>query len=367
MKFSTLEPSFRAVPVKLMFDNEISWVPKRYIDIDILNAFMQAHDAGKLPFLSFDEHPKCVERIIYTAASHEAVIVTASLSSRELNPENWHPIRLPDEPLSPEEMIRHLGVAEHQSQQLLRAATLSTELAGNNMRLSGADRVHGIVQVLMMHKPDVLLTAGYALETDEDLTELKRHLEHMSWPGLVIVEVRSPRGDQKRKNAPGLEFSEHCMFAWQRASGMQNLGRQYFSRSEETGNDALISAFEANLANRTIEFRGRRFGVLNCGEINCLSGRNRVFAVTLGIEKWLRSLDVVMNPTHDRMGNAGTLKAKRNWASQDGRAYLSASNWNSHKNQKQSARTLHSLFINGREMAQATCPALDWEYREAMI
>lgn len=376
LDFSTFEPSSRAVTVKVTFDNGISCMPTRYIDIDVLNAIMQAHDAGKLPYLAFDEHPKCVERITYTAASHEAIIVTASLSRQELDPENWHLIRVPRELLPPEEMIRHLGVAQYQSKEPLRAGTLSAELAGNKMQLSGADRVSGIVQALRTHRPDVLLTAGYALETDEDLADLQMQLKHMSWPGLVVVEVRSSQSDQGGKRADDLQLSEHCLFTWQLSSGMRSLGRQYFATGEETGNDALISAFEANLVNRTVEFRGRRFGALNCGEINCLNGRNTVSARTSSIEAWLRSLDVVVNPTHDMMGNAGTLKAKRSWTSQGGRAYLSASNWNSRKrvgssgklrSQNKSAGTLHSLFINGREMAQASYPTPAWEYREAMI
>jgi hypothetical protein len=76
-----------------------------------------------------------------------------------------------------------------------------------------------------------------------------------------------------------------------------------------------------------------------------------------------------VNATHDRMGNAGTLKAKRAWISQGGRAYLSASNWNTARGQNRSARTLHSVFRDGQEVGQVnnTEQNTNYEYRECCI
>src|SRR5438309_2972919 len=36
---------------------------------------------------------------------------------------------------------------------------------------------------------------------------------------------------------------------------------------------------------------------------------------------------LILNPTHTRMGNDGTIKAKRKFLSEEGRVYVSASNW----------------------------------------
>jgi hypothetical protein len=57
---------------------------------------------------------------------------------------------------------------------------------------------------------------------------------------------------------------------------------------------------------------------------------------------------VILNPTHTRMGNGGTLKAKRRFLSRDRRIYLSASNWDTGAGQRIS-RTLHSLWFDGAE------------------
>ena len=88
-----------------------------------------------------------------------------------------------------------------------------------------------------------------------------------------------------------------------------------------------------------------------------VNGRNNPHFVDERIGAWLDHADIVVNPTHDRMGNGGTLKAKRKFLSSRGaggrsRLYISVSNWNGEPlgkkgkrakpRQSPNARTLHT-------------------------
>jgi hypothetical protein len=253
----------------------------------------------------------------------------------------------------------------------LHVGTLSSELQGAEMSLTGEGRINAIVDVLKKHSPDVLLTAGYSVRDENDLACLEDSLNASSWNGLLFVEVEHYKNDLANQLATGERLSDHCLFAWTRDGGMKRMGRQYFATSDEARSNLAtrVVAFVENLPQRVIEFRGRRFGALICGEINALQGRNNVTALTPKIGNWLRGLHVVVNPTHDRMGNAGTLIAKRAWISRGSRAYLSASNWNTGNGQKRTTRTLHSVFRNGQEVGQVSNAEQNarYEYRESYI
>jgi hypothetical protein len=256
---------------------------------------------------------------------------------------------------------------------------MSWEIRGSDMRLTGEERIDNIMAVLEKHSPDVLLTAGFSLRYENDLACLEHRLNASSWNGLLFVEVQHFYGDLANQLATGEYLSDHCLFAWTRDGGMMRMGPQYFATSEEAHDNltTIVAAFGDNLAQREIEFRGLQFGALICGEINALRGRNNPAAWTPEIEKWLCGLHVVVNPTHDRMDNAGTLKAKRKCISKDGRVYLSSSNWNTAKKlnngntvqQKREAPTLHSVFRDGQEVAQVNKGSrnANYEYREACI
>ena len=214
-----------------------------------------------------------------------------------------------------------------------------------------------ILDAVSTYAPDVLLTAGHSLTDEEDLHRLEMQLRSCTWPGLLFVEVKKYGGDLPEKLSDETVLSNHCLLAWTRESGWSVMGRQYFTTSAEvrSRSGARLAGFISNLSMRTIEFGGRRFGGLICGEINAHQGRKVVVAATPEIKEWIEELDVVVNPTHDLMGNAGTLIQKRKWISQGGRVYISASNWNTEKpigkagrliKQKRNTRTLHSVYFD---------------------
>lgn len=270
----------------------------------------------------------------------------------------------------------------------LKIGTLSSELQGSQgMRLIREGKSATVIkEVIQTHRPDILVTAGHSLGTVMDLEELNCTLKNTDWNGIIFVEVAHYfHGLSPIKSL--LPTNNHCLFAWTRASGWKYMGRQYFATSQQVrtaleNTDASgheIDAFIKTLPDREITFRNLRFGGLICGEINSLQGRNSVAPRTPEIGNWLRSLDVIVNGTHDMMGNAGTLIAKRKWLSQGGRLYLSASNWNSMKAgskpgakprcQNRNARTLHTVFWDGQDLtAQSVSRSTsDYEYRETLV
>lgn len=270
---------------------------------------------------------------------------------------------------------------QHQPRRL-KVGTLSSELMGATMRLHDPERssVAVIIDALSVHQPDVLLTAGHSLHDDDDRQELATGLQDLGWSGLLFVEVKNHGGSPAfLTGASDNGLSQHCLFAWTKEGGWLRLGRQYFTTSQQARDESeRVGAFVQNLHHREVEFAGRRFGALICGEINALVGRNKVQALDPRIEQWIHGLNVIVNPTHDLMGNGGTLLAKRTWLSAKERIYISASNWNSAKErrtktgqrtikQKREARTLHTLFVNGEVSPLATRPHPNYEYREGVI
>ncbi|SNS55275.1 MULTISPECIES: hypothetical protein [unclassified Azospirillum] len=220
----------------------------------------------------------------------------------------------------------------------MRIVTLSSEYNGKSTKTGdGFLDVDNIIDVLMCHAPDVVVAAGCSIKNQKHLKKLGDALQYLNWNGIIFVEVKDFYNQKSDFN--------HCLFAWVRDYGWRELGSQYFATMKDAESTFKgENDFEKNLKQRVVEFRGRRFGALICGEINALKGRANVIAQTEMVDNWFEELDVIVNPTHDRMRNDGTLNAKRSWISKNKKVYVSASNWNVLKNQHREAFGIHTIF-----------------------
>ncbi|MHB8656123.1 MAG: hypothetical protein ACYDA9_19880 [Terriglobia bacterium] len=138
------------------------------------------------------------------------------------------------------------------------------------------------------------------------------------------------------------------------------MGKQFFADRKQTNNcPLLVSELASALPKRRFRFSDRPVLVIVCGEITLIQGRDKVefYRFTpLRLREAIREERlIILNPTHTRMGNSGTIKAWRKFLSKDGRVYVSSSNWDvcrikdrkgRYRRQKPS-RTLHSLWHNG--------------------
>lgn len=253
--------------------------------------------------------------------------------------------------------------------------TLSFEKQGNKLKVDQERRSRCIAEIVARSDASIVLTAGDAFERNKDWMSLVETLKATGWQGLIVSEIDVCE-ILRRNNEPKQHAGVACVISEVPLDPI-NFGKQCIEKSEDTQSSNAATILDdlcKNLEERTIEFSGERFGFLNCGEINLIRGRIRPTPVDERITNWLGGLKVIFNPTHDAMGNHGTLKAKRKWLSEFGnqsRIYISASNWNTGKKltngtlqmQKRDRETLHSVWQSGKSLSSTTLESEDCEAR----
>lgn len=243
---------------------------------------------------------------------------------------------------------------------------------------SPAKRLDAIESVLTNSKciPDILVTSGSFIEDDAGLSKLEGRIGKLDWQGLLIVEVRNSNRLPQTVDVDGKSFQlmQHCLYALTRQTGSKALGRQCFASSTDVRRN--LPALERNIGRREVVFRGRTVGALICGEINVLrvtKANGCLKSLSSIVFDHMKGWNIVVNPTHDRMGREFILSAKRSFLSKvsgSSGVYVSVSNWNIGKNQTRTAKTLHTVYAGGKllEMESPLYGQLgDFEYRQATI
>jgi hypothetical protein len=236
-------------------------------------------------------------------------------------------------------------------------ATISFARCGDAFLIGAQERVRLIRAAAYHHWPDILLTAGHALHSRKLMHQLAAGLAEDGSGATIVTEVHHD-GNAKPRRLPG-----HALYVIQPNGSWQRLGRQAFGRRAETlaNNAWRVDLFIERLPRRLIEVGGLRVFVLGCGELSAVIGRENPRFIHPQISDVIPGADIVLNPTHDRMGRAGVLNAKRAFLSQphaDGsrRIYVSCSNWNvcteSGSAQRPSAM-IHSCYVNGQPVEPA--------------
>lgn len=248
----------------------------------------------------------------------------------------------------------------------LTIGTLSFARCGDAFALSPSERVRLIRAAADHFRPTLLLTAGHALASRRHLERLAAALAEDYSETTIVTEVHHDGA------SPATRLSDHALYAIFPNGSWLRLGRQVFAKREETvGKQAWrVSLFVDRLKRRIITISPWRVFVLGCGEINAVMGNRDARFIDPVIGEVMRSADVILNPTHDRMGRAGLLDAKRRFLSEAHgeklRAYVSCSNWNlctdSGIPQYPSA-TIHTCYVNGEPLAPAvTSGGREWGF-----
>ncbi|MGA7730659.1 MAG: hypothetical protein WCD37_05240 [Chloroflexia bacterium] len=108
--------------------------------------------------------------------------------------------------------------------------------------------------------------------------------------------------------------------------------KQLFVDGDEANRDpgsvrGVMEALELEGSDRRIDLNGVRMAVLLCGENNILTNPHRGAAAPRYADlAWPRSYDVLLNPSHTRMGNWNLLGSRFEYFSQGGRTAIYCTN-----------------------------------------
>lgn len=228
--------------------------------------------------------------------------------------------------------------------------TLSFERRDLEMALSPKERVRLIATAVEAYQPDLLVTAGYAVHTRHHLDQVAALLANFTNRTTLVTEVHY---DSKRHRSLA---RQHAMWAIFPDGETHRFGRQSFATmAEATDPDHKgLARFRRNLEHRTLQLEDRAVFALCCGELNIVSRRDNPAFIDAECEAAIYAADVIVNPTHDRMGNGGTLHAKRRLLSAPSdrkhpRIYVSCSNWNTEaaNGAQAPSETLHTVYVDG--------------------
>jgi len=270
--------------------------------------------------------------------------------------------------LTPSVKTLSLDIESCQPDAPQRYATLSFPVANNipvvdSTPVTKVDTIAVITALMCQRKPALLLCAGWSMENGaEDLERLRQ--ASRDFDGLVVVESCPPEPTHAYRLESGT---------------VVDMGPQSFKKIEDRTSAACADFLNGLQGERVFAFRGKKVLFLMCGELGVVEGRvaPKIFTGLQGMEP-MESYGLVLNPTHTRMGNGGTLNAKREFLSRYNRTYLSASNWDvvpSPETGKRQwpSRNIHSCWINGKPQEQCwSCPPEpgyhpDFIYREWKI
>jgi len=236
----------------------------------------------------------------------------------------------------------------------LEIGTISFERCEGKMVLPPNERVRLILAAVDAYRPDLLVTSGHAVHSLKHLDRLAELHREAGTDTAIITEVLKDGVD------PSLE--SHAMWAVTGDGQRHRFGQQQFARRGEVDDIARdsIAKFESALPARSVALGNWNVFALICGEINIIEGRVDPRYVSAAAEEAIMAADVVINPTHDRMGNAGTLDAKRRLLSRTSddernRVYVSCSNWevcgDSKGRTQNVTETLHTVYAAGEKVA----------------
>ncbi|QJB69299.1 hypothetical protein [Parasphingorhabdus halotolerans] len=242
----------------------------------------------------------------------------------------------------------------------LRIGTLSFQLDDRTMVLSSKVRRKIIRKVAEKHAPDILVCAGFSVDTVKDI----RWLHQKSLASYCYVEAANggKKVDGNQYFLVGGNFKKPLKF-----------GTQKFATQEDFA-EGKVSKLE-NSKNRFHSILDFKAYLMVCGEINVIKGRDKPVFNSDKVKNFVRLADIVINPNHDRMGNPGTLNAKRSLLSKKAndrsKLYINCANWHTNKpsyragDQKQYAETLHTIYLDGRRLSQQhISKGKAFEYRE---
>lgn len=87
----TKPPSGKGLKVSVLIDGDAGKMPAGEMEPAALDRLVKAHAAGRLPFMSFDEHPLRLLDIVVSGSPRRAQLQARALQPDDALPRDWEP------------------------------------------------------------------------------------------------------------------------------------------------------------------------------------------------------------------------------------------------------------------------------------
>lgn len=225
------------------------------------------------------------------------------------------------------------------------------QLVSYKSTLRADSRLQYTAEIINSSKADLILFAGHTLASHRDVDELNTLLDNNRT--TAVIEVKK---DTKSKSLPVY----HSLFLLQNGVTKDIYTHQLFTDSKtikaypELG-EHLMLELETR---RNFSTANRNVSVIQCGENNILrniqsEGNRAVFRfeddaiLNQRFAAFLNNTDIILNPMHSPMGNQPKMRKRREFFSDNNRAYFSTANFEDEESIYN--KSVQYACINGKE------------------
>ena len=225
------------------------------------------------------------------------------------------------------------------------------QLVSYKSALRADSRLQHTAEIINSSKADLILFAGHTLASHRDVDELNTLLDNNRT--TAVIEVKK---DTKSKSLPVY----HSLFLLQNGVAKDIYTHQLFTDSKtikaypELG-EHLMLELETR---RNFSTANRNVSVIQCGENNILrniqsEGNRAVFRfeddaiLNKRFADFLNNTDIILNPMHSPMGNQPKMRKRREFFSDNNRAYFSTANFEDEESIYN--KSVQYACINGKE------------------
>lgn len=225
------------------------------------------------------------------------------------------------------------------------------QLVSYKTTLRADSRLRHTAEIINSSKADMILFAGHTLASHRDIDELNTLVDNDKTTAVIEVKenaisVLNPVCNSLFLLRNGMVKD---MFTHQLFSDSKNI-----STYHELG-EHLMLELETR---RNFSVANRNVSIIQCGENNILrniqsEGNRPVFRfeddsiMNQRFADFLDNTDIILNPMHSPMGNQGKMRKRREFFSDNNRAYFSTANYDD----KESIynKSVQYACVNGKE------------------
>ena len=225
------------------------------------------------------------------------------------------------------------------------------QLVSYKSTLRADSRLRHTAEIINSSKADLILFAGYTLASHKDVGELNKLVGNDKT--IAVIEVT--------ENAVSvLNPARNSLFLLRNGVVKDIYTHQLFRDSKtikaypELG-EHLMLELETR---RNFSTANRNVAIIQCGENNILrniqsEGNRAVFRfesdtiLNQRFADFLNNTDIILNPMHSPMGNQGKMRKRREFFSDNNRAYFSTANFEDEESIYN--KSVQYVCINGKE------------------